>query len=102
MNAFSALFFFLNLVILLVVMITSVTRYLLFPEVWFIVMRHPVQSLYLGCLPMGFTTLLNVSVSLFYKQYGFGGTTFLYAIWGFWWINNVTSILCCWGLVHVM
>ncbi|THH20611.1 hypothetical protein EW146_g812 [Bondarzewia mesenterica] len=51
---------------------------------------------------MGITTLLNVSVTLFYKEYEFGGTAFLYTIWGFWWLNVAVSILCCWGLVHIM
>ena len=102
MNALSALFFFLNFVLFVVIMITSVVRYIIFPDIWFIMVRHPVQSLYLGCFPMGISTLLNVSVSLLYKEYGFGETTFLYTIWGFWWLNVAISILCCWGMVHVM
>ncbi|TFY77207.1 hypothetical protein EWM64_g6807 [Hericium alpestre] len=102
MRIFSAIFFFLNLFLFVLFTITTLWRYTLFPDIWQLMLHHPVQSLYLGCFPMGATTLINVSISLFYSSYGFGGTAFLYTIWGFWWLDLAISFLCCWGLVHVM
>ncbi|KAG6907652.1 hypothetical protein DXG01_007856 [Tephrocybe rancida] len=51
---------------------------------------------------MGITTLINVSVDLIYTEYGFGGTRFLYFIWAVWWIDIFISVVCCWGMVHIM
>lgn len=65
-------------------------------------LRHPVQSLYVGCYPMGAATLINVSVGLVREQYGFGGKPFLYIIWAFWWIDVVLSFICAFAVVHVM
>lgn len=74
----------------------------MYPDVWAIMIQHPVQSLYLGCWPMGLTTILNIAVGLIYKEYGIGGTGFLYAIWGIWWMDVAVSVFCCWVTVHVM
>ena len=51
---------------------------------------------------MGVTTLINVSVHTIYQDYGFGGKTFLYAIWWIWWIDIAISCLCVWGMVQIM
>ncbi|EIM81137.1 uncharacterized protein STEHIDRAFT_66796 [Stereum hirsutum FP-91666 SS1] len=102
MKTFSAIFFFLNLILFATFNVVSLFRYLMFPDIWSLMLRHPSQSLFLGCYPMGATTLINVSAGLFYKEYGFGGTGFLYGLWGLWWLDVAISVLCCWGLVHIM
>ncbi|KAI0066104.1 hypothetical protein BV25DRAFT_1879139 [Artomyces pyxidatus] len=102
MKALSAVVFFLNLLLFVAFCAASTARYVLFPDLWRLMINHPVQSLYLGCFPMGAATLINVSVTLFYSEYGFGGSAFLYTLWGFWWLDVAVSALCCWGLVHVM
>ncbi|TFY74731.1 hypothetical protein EWM64_g9281 [Hericium alpestre] len=63
--------------------------------------HHPVQSMYVAAYPMGAATLLNVCINLFYTEYGFGGKTFLYVIWGFWWVVVVLSCICCWGMIYM-
>ncbi|KAI0051902.1 C4-dicarboxylate transporter/malic acid transport protein, partial [Auriscalpium vulgare] len=102
MKALSAVFFFLNIFLFLLFLAASLSRYILFPDVWGLMLAHPMQSLYLGCFPMGAVTLINVAVTLFYGEYGFGGNAFLYTLWGLWWLDVAVSCLCCWGLVHVM
>lgn len=94
--------FFLNLTLFVVFVAITISRYILFPEILPLVIRHPVQSLYIGCFPMAATTLINVSVYTIYQGYGFGGRKFLYAIWGLWWVQNVMACLCVWGMVHIM
>lgn len=64
--------------------------------------RHPVESLYLGTFPMGATTLIGVGTTVLHGQYGFGGKGFLYTLWALWWIDVALSILCCWGGIYVM
>ncbi|KAA1476001.1 hypothetical protein DENSPDRAFT_842864 [Dentipellis sp. KUC8613] len=101
MRVMSAIFFFLNLLLFVIFTTTTILRYIAFPDIWSLMIRHPVQSLYLGCFPMGGATILTVAITLFYNTYGFGGTGFLYTIWAFWWLDVAVSILCCWALIHV-
>jgi tellurite resistance protein TehA-like permease len=51
---------------------------------------------------MGATTLINVSVRTIYQDYGFGGKSFLYAMWGLWWVDVAISCLCVWGMAQIM
>lgn len=76
MDVFATIFFFLNLVLFVVFNIITICRFTLFPDVWYLMLRHPVQSLYLGCYPMGAATLITVSVVLFYQKDGVGGPPF--------------------------
>ncbi|OBZ68275.1 Sulfite efflux pump SSU1 [Grifola frondosa] len=102
MKIFTFIFFFLNLTLFTLFNALSISRYILFPDVWPLMIQHPVQSLYLGTYPMGATTLINIAVGLIYQQYGFGGKAFLYALWGFWWLDVAISFLCAFEMVHVM
>ncbi|RDB16735.1 Sulfite efflux pump SSU1 [Hypsizygus marmoreus] len=102
MKILSLLFFFLNLFLFLLFTALTITRYYLYPHTWAIMLRHPTMSLYTGCFPMGITTLINVSVDVINVGYGFGGQSFLYFIWAVWWIDVAISVLCCWGMVHIM
>ncbi|KAL0956587.1 hypothetical protein HGRIS_002725 [Hohenbuehelia grisea] len=102
LNVFALIFFFLNLVLFATFVLVQCVRYAMFPDIWWIMLYHPVQSLYLGCMPMGATTLLNIAVNLINEDYGFGGKAFLYALWGLWWLDVAISALCCFGMVHFM
>lgn len=101
MKALSAVFFFLNLAVFALFTSISALRYLLFRDVWPSMLRHP-ESLFLGAFPMGGVTLVNTAISLIHGAYGFGGASFVYVVWAFWWLDVAVSALCCWGLVHVM
>jgi len=94
--------FFLNLLLFILFNILSLWRYIAFPGIWSNMLRHPVQSLYLGTYPMGFATIINVGVSLINQEYRFGGTAFLYFLWACWWYDVVLSFLCGYVLVHIM
>lgn len=74
----------------------------MFPGIWSSTINHPVQSLYLGCFPMGATTLINIAVQTVYEDYNFGGRSLLYTIWGLWWLDCFISWLCVFGLMHTM
>ena len=102
MKIMTLVFFFLNICLFLLFSVISALRYILWPDIWSIMLRNPVQSLYTGTFPMGATTIINIAVSLVYQQYGFGGKPFLYALWGLWWADVALSVLCCWGVLHYM
>lgn len=98
----SLVVFFLNLFLFLLFTAVSLARYIMFPETWDALLRHPMSSLYTGCFPMAATTLINVAVDVIYVHFQFGGKGFLYFIWAIWWLDVAVSILCCWGVVHLM
>lgn len=49
----SVVFFVLNISLFLVFTGITLLRYSLYPEIWSAMIRHPAQSLFLGCFPMG-------------------------------------------------
>ncbi len=102
MKILAFIFFFLNLVLFLLFTACTIARYVLFPEKWRVMIRQPSQSLYLGCFPMGATTLVTIAVVQIEQQYGFGGRNFLYALWALWWVDVAVSFLCAFAVVHVM
>lgn len=102
LKIFSAILFFLNLFLFILFNVLSLWRYIAFPGLWSNMLRHPVQSLYLGTYPMGFATIINVGVSLINQEYRFGGTAFLYFLWACWWYDVILSFLCGYVLVHIM
>ncbi|KIJ39926.1 hypothetical protein M422DRAFT_32525 [Sphaerobolus stellatus SS14] len=102
LNGFATAFFFLNLVLFCIFLTLTICRYVMFPRLWGLMLRHPVQSLYIGCFPMGAVTLINSGLTLGYQYWNWGGTTFLYTLWGLWWLDTFVSFLCCFGLVYVM
>jgi tellurite resistance protein TehA-like permease len=102
MRGLSTAFFFLNLVLFILFCAATVARYWRFPGMWGTMLRHPVESLYLGTFPMGAVTLVGVATTVLHGQYGFGGRGFLYTIWAFWWVDMAVSALCCWGIIYVM
>lgn len=102
MKVFSLVLFFLNLLLFCVFSVWAITRYYWYPEDWIELMNHPTLSLFLGCFPMSFTTILNVSIDVIYGYFGFGGKGFLYSIWILWWINVAVSSAYGWGMMHHM
>jgi len=94
LRGLSTTFFFLNLVLFVIFCIANAARYWRSPSVWHAMMRHPVQSLFLGTFPMGAITLIGVATTVLHGQYGFGGRAFLYTLWGFWWLDVAVSALC--------
>lgn len=94
--------YILNLTLFCVFCVITAIRHLMFPDIWGLLIQHPSESLFTGTLPMGATTLLNVSVALISDKYRLGGKGFLYAMWGLWWIDVALSVLCAWGMVHIM
>ncbi|KAI0745700.1 voltage-dependent anion channel [Earliella scabrosa] len=93
--------FLLNLVLFTFVCTCTILRYTMFPEIWSLMIRHPAQSLFVGCFPMGAATLINSALNL-NQDWGFGGEGLLWALWGFWWLDSAISYLCAFGMLYAM
>ncbi|KAM5545408.1 hypothetical protein V8D89_001021 [Ganoderma adspersum] len=93
--------FLLNLVLFVFVCACTILRYVLFPEIWGLMITHPSQSLFMACFPMGITTLIDSALNI-NQDWGFGGTRFLWTLWGFWWLDSVFSYAIAFGMIYVM
>lgn len=56
LHIISYIFFALNILLFAIFFTISLLRYTLYPEIWFAMIAHPAQSLFLGCFPMGFAS----------------------------------------------
>jgi tellurite resistance protein TehA-like permease len=101
-KAISTVVFILNGLLFILFIALTIMRYTRHPDIWSLMIRHPVQSLYISTFPMGGITLISVGTTVLYGHYGFGGRGFLFTLWGLWWIDVAISAMCCWGLIYVM
>lgn len=95
----SEIFFVLNLVLFLLFTFISCLRYILYPQLFFAVLRHPHQSLFLATFPVGLATLINMTVLVCVPAWGSGVATFA---WVLWWIVSVLALLTCFHLTYIM
>lgn len=65
-------------------------------------LRHPVQSLYLGTFPMGFATIIVAAVGIVRGYFDFGGDGLVWVLWGLWWADVAVSIAIAFGQLHFM
>jgi tellurite resistance protein TehA-like permease len=99
LETLSIVFFILNILLFSIILLVSILRYTLYPATWTLMLRHPVQSLFLGTLPMGFATIVNMFVAICVPAWG-GSTP--YFAWGMWWVDVFVSVACCLGLPFQM
>ena len=78
----------------------SVARYLLFPQIWVLMLREPVQSLFLSCFPMALSTIISASVSVSQRRTDLTGL--MPFLWSLWWIDVVLAMASCILLPYTM
>jgi tellurite resistance protein TehA-like permease len=66
----SVVMFALNAALFCLFLLISVLRYTLYPEIWFVMIRHPAQSLFIGTFPMGLATIINMIVFVCVPAWG--------------------------------
>ncbi|KAF7292763.1 hypothetical protein MIND_01174800 [Mycena indigotica] len=95
--------FFCSLLCFVLISAASVARYIIFPELWSAMLRHPIQSLFISAMPMAGCSLINIAL-VAHQKYGFSNHSraFLYALWAFWWLDVVISVVIAFGMLHVM
>ncbi|CZR67840.1 related to malic acid transport protein [Phialocephala subalpina] len=87
--------FVLNVVLFVVFFLISLLRYVLYPEIFIAMIRHPGQSLFVGTFPMGLATIINMIVFICVPAWG---GLWPYVAWGLWWFDVLVSILCCFSI----
>ena len=95
----SYIFFTLNVALFVLFLYISLLRYTLYPKIWKAMIRHPAQSLFLGCFPMGLATIINMICFVCVPQWG--GEWWRVA-WALWWIDAAIAIATCMYLPFVM
>ncbi|KAB5589488.1 Sulfite efflux pump SSU1 [Ceratobasidium theobromae] len=101
LQAFGAAFLILNIIIFVVFLVFAILRYVKHPEIFRLMYEHPVQSLYMGCCPMGFATIINASLKI-NQVYGIGGESLLHWLWGLWWFDAMVSLMLYFHLLYTM
>ncbi len=102
MQCIALFFLLLNLVIFIIFSICGIARYTFFRGLWSTMMRHPVQSLYLGTFPMGFATIIIAAIGIVRGYFDFGGDGLVWVLWGLWWADVAVSIAIAFGQLHFM
>jgi Voltage-dependent anion channel len=67
----SVIIFCLNIVLFVTFFLISVVRYTVYPEIWWAMIRHPAQSLFIGTFPMGLATIVNMIVFVCVPAWGY-------------------------------
>lgn len=73
----SVVLFALNVLLFLSFLFISGLRYTLYPEIWFAMIKHPAQSLFVGTFPMGLATIVNMMAFVCVPAWGPGTVTFI-------------------------
>ncbi|KAF2402110.1 C4-dicarboxylate transporter/malic acid transport protein [Trichodelitschia bisporula] len=85
----SIVFFALNALLFGLALGISILRYTLYPECWGVMVRDPVNSLFLGTVPMGLATLIQMWTLVCVPAWGPWAVTF---VWGVWIIDAVVAV----------
>jgi tellurite resistance protein TehA-like permease len=95
----SYIIFALNVLLFVTFLFISLLRYTLYPKIWGVMIRHPAQSLFLGCFPMGFATIINMIC--FVCVPAWEGDWWKLA-WALWWIDVVLATATCLYMPFIM
>jgi tellurite resistance protein TehA-like permease len=98
LHILSTIVFVLNIVIWLSFFAISCVRYALYPEIFGDLLRNPTQRLFLGTIPTGLGTIINMIVLLCVPAWGQGMAILA---WVLWWINSVVGVFLCFYLTLV-
>jgi tellurite resistance protein TehA-like permease len=99
LNIISDIFFVLNVVLFLLFSLLTCLRYMMYPQLFALVLRHPHQSLFLATFPVGLATIINMIILVCVPAWGHGMAIFA---WVLWWIDSVLAMVTCFHLTWVM
>ena len=77
----SVIFFALNTLLFSLALGLSVLRYSIWPEIWTVMIEDPNNSLFLGTVPMGFATLIEMWVHVCVPAWGEWAAYVAFAMW---------------------
>lgn len=91
--------YFCNIILFLLFTVVSIMRYIMFPWAFWRLLRHPVQSLFLGTIPMALATIGNATVIIVVPRYG---NWAVQLSWSIWWLDLLLSCSSVIGLPLLM
>lgn len=89
----------LNIVLFCIFFIITCLRYTLYPWVGKLMLKHSVQSLFIGTFPMGLATIVNATVLIAVPTYGDWAIELAFALW---WIDVGITVASCYGVTFAM
>ncbi|PYI20097.1 malate permease [Aspergillus violaceofuscus CBS 115571] len=95
----SVVIFALNVLLFATGCIITLLRYTLYPEIFFAMIRHPVQSMFIGTFPMGFATIINMFCFVCVPAWGEWSRNFA---WGLWIFDAVFSVITALSLPFLL
>jgi len=90
----SVFFFGLNIIFYTVILAATILRYVVYPKFFLMMISDPGQAMYLGTMPMGFATIITMTVNVVVPRSPGWAT----AAWAFWWVDVVISLACALGV----
>ncbi|KAI7249620.1 hypothetical protein KC335_g17628, partial [Hortaea werneckii] len=85
----SIIFFVLTVALFALAFIASVLRYTIWPQIWTVMIQDPTNSLYLGTIPMGFATIVEMWIFICVPAWGQGAA---YVGWALWMLDSVVAV----------
>ncbi|KAJ5866831.1 hypothetical protein N7534_001384 [Penicillium rubens] len=95
----SVVIFALNVLLFIIFLTITILRYVLYPKIFYLMVTHPTQSLFLGTFPMGLATIINM---ICYVCVPAWGAWTVYFAWGLWIADVVVSVMTCFGMPFIM
>lgn len=95
----SVVIFSLNVLLFALFLLLSTLRYFLYPEIFPVMTLHPAQSLFLGTLPMGLATIINMFCFVCVPAWGSWAS---YFAWGLWIVDSIISVATCLAIPFIM
>ncbi len=94
-------FLLADIVIFILFLCAFFARYLMYPEVLPLTIKHPQKSMFLGTIPMGLITIISGIAQLGTKEFELG-MGFALAASGLWWFATALSLLTAIGVPFSM
>lgn len=91
--------FALNVAFFVVILAITLLRYILYPEIFGVMVTHPVQSLFLGTFPMGLATIINMFCLVCVPAWGDKAA---YLIWAIWIFDAAVSVVVAIGIPFIL
>lgn len=85
----SIIFFVLNVALFSLAFMISVLRYTMFPEIWRVMIEDTNNSLFLGTIPMGFATIVEMWIFICVPAWGQWA---VYVGWALWMLDAIVAV----------
>jgi tellurite resistance protein TehA-like permease len=85
----SIIFFVLNVALFSSAFFISVLRYTIWPEIWTVMIEDSNNSLFLGTIPMGFATIVEMWIFVCVPAWGHWA---VYVAWALWILDSIVAV----------